>query len=228
MRVSNNSESVVGYLLADIRYARTTSAGVEYFVSDRHGSTTHLVDASETIGLTYSYSDYGVMHEARAEGVLSNGFQYASELTMPSGMQTLGERFYDPKTMRFTTRDSAQMHNRYAYANANPITMVDPSGQNADEDVFFSRGWAAGVAAVVAIAATVYWWNAWGALSIPTIVSGVVAGFDAGVSISEAVHVFHPELGMFADVSPVTVGAVAFAVGIGDGILAIGNALPRG
>ena len=41
-----------------------------------------------------------------------------------------GTRFYDPNQGRFTSRDSANLHNRYVAFDTNPIMKLDPSGQS--------------------------------------------------------------------------------------------------
>ncbi|WP_017327083.1 RHS repeat-associated core domain-containing protein [Synechococcus sp. PCC 7336] len=64
------------------------------------------------------------------------GEQFEQEL----GLYYLRQRYYDPSTGRFISRDAFEgfitnpiSQNRYLYANANPVTYTDPSG-------FFSIG----------------------------------------------------------------------------------------
>jgi RHS repeat-associated protein len=93
----------------------------------------------------YSYTDYGTptIYETTppndttqpGEGVeVPNPFQYSGEYTTVSGTQYLGDRTYDPTQARFRTADTASMHNLYGYANANPITLIDPTGQTPEKD----------------------------------------------------------------------------------------------
>ena len=45
-----------------------------------------------------------------------------------SGAYYLNARYYSPELMRFTSRDTYNLPNRYAYCNGNPISNIDPSG----------------------------------------------------------------------------------------------------
>ena len=138
-----------------------------YYGHDRHGNITDLTNTDGHITTQYTYTDYGTTttprradtddrHRrsgpARRWSVTSTyqPFQYAGEYTNPTGTQHLDARTYHPDTMRFTTEDTAQLHNRYAYADTNPITKIDPTGHNAEWDEI--RDWVfLGVAVVGAL-----------------------------------------------------------------------------
>ncbi|MFF3159926.1 RHS repeat-associated core domain-containing protein, partial [Streptomyces sp. NPDC057910] len=145
------------YLTAVTREARTLTgngsegsgdragAGAGYLLRDRHGSTTALTATDQNAAVTaaWNYNDYG-QHTtttgtplpttsstpaggaAAAAGV--NPFTYSGEHTDRPGTQYLKNRLYDPSQGRFTTRDTAPLHNRYQYADTNPITNTDPTG----------------------------------------------------------------------------------------------------
>ncbi|MFF3159869.1 RHS repeat-associated core domain-containing protein, partial [Streptomyces sp. NPDC057910] len=153
-----------------------------YLLHDRHGSTTALATADEAAAVTaaWNYNDYG-QHTtttgtplttnagtgaggdgsgaAAAAGTAAavNPFTYSGEHTDTRlGTQYLKSRVYDPSQGRFTTRDTAPLHNRYQYADTNPITNTDPTGQTADRDKIVS-GVMIGVtllAAIVTVAVT--------------------------------------------------------------------------
>ena len=123
-----------------------TGAGVGYLLRDRHTSVTALVDASGAVTNTYAYSDYGAPalldgRPGTTRGAQSgvgpgrtNPFQYNGSalraLYTDTGWGTMATptRFYDPSTGRFTSRDPANVHNRYVGFDTNPIMKVDPSG----------------------------------------------------------------------------------------------------
>jgi RHS repeat-associated protein len=66
---------------------------------------------------------------------MRNPHRYAGAYTDPDGTQPLGQRVYDPVSMRFTTEDPAPTEfTRYAYADLNPITRSDPTGEAASAD----------------------------------------------------------------------------------------------
>ncbi len=137
---------VASYLIGASRHARTTQAEADavetrYYSTDRHGNVTGLTDEAGAGVGSYRYSDYGVATAGTgivapdaallgAVGQLShNPYQYASEYTHPDGTQFLRERTYDPRQLSFTSKDRESLHDRYGYANANPIMFVDPSGR---------------------------------------------------------------------------------------------------
>ena len=130
----------------------TTGSGVGYLLRDRHSSVTALVDTAGAVTNTYAYSDYGApaLLDGRQGTVVgaaagtdpgrANPLQYTgggvpTEYTDTSlGTVMTPARFYDPSQGRFTSRDTANVHNRYAAFDANPITKVDPSGRSAIAD----------------------------------------------------------------------------------------------
>jgi RHS repeat-associated protein len=197
------------YLIGAFRHTRTLSGvnadtnspsetdltSTNYYVTDRHGNTTATADTEGVVTAVYTYTDYGVPTEhiplgnSRTEAD-RNPFQYAGEYTTQTGFQYLGTRIYDPKTFTFTTKDVAEQFNLYAYANSNPITLVDPTGQTAVSDMgdilmpvlgailaFLGLAWAipTGGATVNLISAGI------------SIAVGLV---DVGIAVAQVVDVF--------------------------------------
>jgi RHS repeat-associated protein len=92
-----------------------------------------------------------------AAGGRTNPFQYNgaapnSSMTDPTtGLLLLPARSYDPTQGRFTSRDTANVFNKYQGFSTNPIINVDPTGHISLEDLFIDIGMAL-VFAVVAVA----------------------------------------------------------------------------
>jgi RHS repeat-associated protein len=147
------------YLFGATREARTTvadggdggdetvTATTSYFTSDRHGNVVATTDREGAVTTRYAYSDYGVTNETALTdvntpvvpgsdcGLGRNPFQFAGEYTDCTGTQHLHARTFDPVTARFTTLDPTALHNRYAFADANPVMNVDPSGHISVADI---------------------------------------------------------------------------------------------
>jgi RHS repeat-associated protein len=154
--------ATVSYLLGADRHARTVTpdsgAGAaapitRYAETDRHGNVTGLTDAAGVPVIRYEYTDYGVTTEQQLTGAsaqpeastpllrhaLRNPYRYAGEYADPDGTQPLGQRVYDAATMRFTTEDPASSEfTRYGYADLNPITRADPTGEAAADVVHWA------------------------------------------------------------------------------------------
>ncbi len=147
----------------------TTGSGTGYYLRDRHSSVTAMVDSTGAVTSTYAYGDYGapalldgtpgsVVGAAAGTGAgQTNSLRYAgASLKALYSDTTLGTlmtpaRFYDPGQGRFTAADVANVHNRYAGFDANPIMNVDPTGQSPLADFFIDAIYviAFAVAAVV-------------------------------------------------------------------------------
>ncbi|WP_227498530.1 polymorphic toxin-type HINT domain-containing protein [Synechococcus sp. PCC 7336] len=110
-----------------------------FFHTDGLGSTRVVTDGEGTVQQEFDYLAFGELLGARNAEQVDNlfaGEQFEQEL----GLYYLRQRYYDPSTGRFISRDAFEgfitdpiSQNRYLYANANPVTYTDPSG-------FFSIG----------------------------------------------------------------------------------------
>lgn len=162
-------DGTAAYLLGAARHARSVTpagaepggADVEYLGADRHQNITDLTDEAGELTARYTYSDYGIQNRidlpdaAPATGLARNPFGYAGELTDENGNQYLRARVYDVETMRFTTLDSEELHNLYAYADLNPVTKLDPTGRSALGDDWFADIFVPIVVGLLALATVV-------------------------------------------------------------------------
>ena len=95
-----------------------------------------MTDSSGTISDTYQYQGFGSL--LASTGATPNNYLFAGEQLDPGlGFYYLRARYYAPDGGRFITRDPFRgfsndplSQHKYLYANANPITFVDPTGHS--------------------------------------------------------------------------------------------------
>ncbi len=106
-----------------------------YLITDSLGSCMGLMDTSGTVVANYQWGPYGERISNSAPTIYMplgfGGTYYDSE----TGLYFAQQRYYDPVTARFTTKDSYRgdagspiSQNRYIYCGQNPISFADPSG----------------------------------------------------------------------------------------------------
>lgn len=145
------SESIDG--VEQVRYthghhllSQRRGGELRYFHQDGLGSTRALSDAAGTLTDHYAYHAYGELDRqtgSTANAYLFTGEQYDAGL----GHYYLRARYYNPAIGRFPTMDTyagrvgepITLH-KYIYANANPVSNVDPGGQFALPSVSLSMG----------------------------------------------------------------------------------------
>jgi RHS repeat-associated protein len=103
---------------------------------DCRGSTIAITDASGTITDTFAYDTYGKL--ICRTGVSEVIFCYNGRdgvVTDENGLVYMRARYYSPDMRRFINADivagaisNAVTLNRFAYANGNPVSFVDPFG----------------------------------------------------------------------------------------------------
>lgn len=97
---------------------------------------TAVTDESGKITNKYNYDAYGLdttlQKNQAAFSIEDNPYKYSAQYYDPeSGLYWLKARYYSPELMRFTSQDTYDFSNLYAYGSGNPIGNFDPSGHSA-------------------------------------------------------------------------------------------------
>ncbi|TWU41350.1 putative deoxyribonuclease RhsB [Novipirellula aureliae] len=106
-----------------------------YMLLDGSTDVIAIADESGVIAARHQYDAFGMVIESEGNWPSELGFA-AEHLGGEEGLVYLRARYYDPVLQRFISRDPAQgdladpqsLH-RYLYANNNPVTYVDPTGE---------------------------------------------------------------------------------------------------
>lgn len=123
-----------------------TSDSFKTYHFDYRGSTTAITDINGNVTDTFTYDTYGNLISRTGTSVvifLYNGRD--GVVTDDNGLIYMRARYYSPELRRFINADiiageisNAVTLNRYAYANGNPVSNIDPFGLSAE------RGWTTG------------------------------------------------------------------------------------
>ncbi len=123
----------------------TRGGATSYFVYDGELQIRALINNQAQVTDTYVYDSFGSL--IAKTGTTVNPMVFTGDLFNPlSGLYNMRARWYDPKTGRFLTADTAPGSsqnpislNHYAYADQNPANMTDPSGHDAASDNFVNN-----------------------------------------------------------------------------------------
>ena len=107
---------------------------------DCRGSTVAITNASGTITDKFSYDTYGKLISRTGTNKVIFGYNGRDGVvTDDNGLIYMRARYYSPEMKRFINADiipgklsNAITLNRFAYANGNPVSFVDPFGLSAD------------------------------------------------------------------------------------------------
>ena len=107
-----------------------------YYAYDGHGSVRELTDEAGTFTDTYTYDAFGVL--LSRTGTSDNAYLYCGEQwDADRGLYFNRARYLNPDSGRFWSMDTYEGENRapaslhkYFYANANPVTYGDLSGNS--------------------------------------------------------------------------------------------------
>ena len=108
---------------------------------DCRGSTIAITDASGNITDTFAYDTYGKLLTRTGTSKVIFGYNGRDGVvTDDNKLIYMRARYYSPEMRRFVNADivageiaNAVTLNRFAYANGNPVSFVDPFGLSVDE-----------------------------------------------------------------------------------------------
>ena len=108
---------------------------------DCRGSTIAITDAAGNITDTFAYDTYGKLISRTGTSEVIFGYNGRDGVvTDDNGLIYMRARYYSPEMRRFINADivageisNAITLNRFAYANGNPVSNVDPFGLSSDE-----------------------------------------------------------------------------------------------
>jgi RHS repeat-associated protein len=110
-----------------------STAGDDYYISDRMGTVDALTNAQGQVVSTYKYTPYGSL--TNSPGGPTNPIRFQGQYQdTETGLYHMGARYYDPSLPRWTQGDPLNLFrdprqaNRYAFAGDDPVNHVDPSG----------------------------------------------------------------------------------------------------
>jgi RHS repeat-associated protein len=99
------------------------------------GSTVAMTDASQVMVNKYSYDPFGNIAGNSIENV-PQPFKFVGQfgvMTEPNGFYYMQARYYDPNVGRFISEDPIGFEggdtNLFAYADNNPLLLIDPDGE---------------------------------------------------------------------------------------------------
>ena len=109
---------------------------------DYRGSTVAITDACGHITDTFAYDTYGKLISRTGSSFVIFGYNGRDGVvTDKNGLIYMRARYYSPELRRFVNADvvpgeisNAVTLNRYAYANGNPVSNVDPFGLSAERE----------------------------------------------------------------------------------------------
>ncbi|MBR3917737.1 MAG: RHS repeat-associated core domain-containing protein [Clostridia bacterium] len=114
---------------------------------DFRGSTIAITDASGAIMDTFAYDTYGKCISRTGTSDVIFGYNGRDGVVTDSnGLIYMRARYYSPEMKRFINADivagsitNAVTLNRFAYANGNPVSLVDPFGLSAERSLLINE-----------------------------------------------------------------------------------------
>src|ERR1035437_2135972 len=143
-----------------LMYQMDDAGNMLTYHADSRGSTVAITHGTGTVTDRVEYNTYGLI--TSRTGTTDTSFLYNGRfgvMTDPNGLLNMRARFYNPYIKRFLNPDPTGFSggmNFYAYANGNPISLIDPFGLGFwSVTGHFLEGAAigAGVAVIVVVAA---------------------------------------------------------------------------
>ena len=139
--VKNTDGVYTKYVYGNGLIGEETNGQFKTYHFDYRGSTVVITDMQGNITDIFKYNTYGKVTEHTGNSDVI--FKYNGRdgvITEPNGLYYMRARYYSPDLMRFINADivagsisNAITLNRYAYANGNPVSNIDPFGLSADD-----------------------------------------------------------------------------------------------
>jgi RHS repeat-associated protein len=98
-----------------------------YLLDDGLGSVSENLSATGSVQGAQLFAPYGSVRYST--GSFPGPQAFTGQRQDGSGLAYFNARYYDPAAGQFTSADSVQGPNRYAYVAGNPETATDPTGQ---------------------------------------------------------------------------------------------------
>jgi len=139
MRIKGGTTNYYIYglgLLYEITETATTTNTLTYHF-DLRGSTIAVTDSGGNIKEQFEYSTYGTI--TYRSNLTDTPFLFDGRFgvqTDPNGLLYMRARYYNPFICRFINADPARWSgglNFYAYADGNPVSLIDPFGLGSSE-----------------------------------------------------------------------------------------------
>ena len=134
-----NGKEKCYYTRADELISQERNGKISYYVYDGHGSVRALTDDDGDVTDRYVFDAFGNL--ISSYGSTKNDFLFAGEQFDPvTGLYYLRARYMNPSVGTFISMDTYEgsiddpvsLH-KYLYADANPVTNIDPSGYSTVE-----------------------------------------------------------------------------------------------
>ena len=127
---------VTKYVYGQGRIGEEVGGAFKTYHFDSRGSTVAITDGNGNITDTFEYDTYGKMIFRTGTSKVIFGYNGRDGVvTEDNGLIYMRARYYSPEMRRFINADiiaggisNAITLNRYAYANGNPVSYVDPFG----------------------------------------------------------------------------------------------------
>ncbi|MFJ9344811.1 RHS repeat-associated core domain-containing protein [Streptomyces sp. NPDC101733] len=126
---------------------RTTNGYEAYYIIDGLGSPVQFINQSTVQSGVYEYDPYGAAQTVKSgTAATENPYRFVGgTYDRTTGYLKYGQRWYDPTTGRFTTQDpmtflaNPAQGNRYAYAGADPVNNIDPTGRSIIDTLLLAK-----------------------------------------------------------------------------------------
>lgn len=129
MLVESTSTESTLYVYGLHRLAQVSEGDTEWFLGDALGSVRQLVGDDGDVILARDYTPYGQPLSESGTGSSKYAFtgeQWDSDIAL----LFLRARHYRPEVGLFLSRDPVNQNHPYLYVKANPINLIDPTGED--------------------------------------------------------------------------------------------------